>query len=92
VLVIASAPAWAVWLALGLWGVAIVVGVLAAVMARRAWRQFSPYLAMLGLSAISPHEAAAPEPEPVDGGCVHLAWVNQGDVRVCLQCGHSVPL
>jgi hypothetical protein len=33
-----SAPAWAVWLALGLWGLAGIVGAVAFVMARRLWR------------------------------------------------------
>lgn len=44
---IASAPAWAVWLALGLWGVALSVGAVAFVQARRLWRQLSPQLAPL---------------------------------------------
>jgi hypothetical protein len=41
-MIASSSPAWAVWLALGLWGVAIVVGVVAFVTARRLWRQVKP--------------------------------------------------
>ena len=44
---IGYAPAWAVWLALGLWGVALVLGAVVFVMGRRLWRQLGPSLAPL---------------------------------------------
>lgn len=37
-------PAWAVWLALGLWGVAIAGGAVAFVAGRRLWRQLAPQI------------------------------------------------
>lgn len=42
-----GAPAWAVWLALGLWGLALVLGIVVAVMGRRLWRQLGPALGPL---------------------------------------------
>lgn len=60
---IAYAPAWAVWLALGLWGLAIVVGVVAFIMARRLWRQIrpmvEPYLMMFSGGSAKMGAAAA---------------------------------
>lgn len=46
-----GAPAWAVWVALGLWGVAFFIFGFAFVAARRLWRtklraQVEPYLLM----------------------------------------------
>lgn len=50
-MIASGAPAWAVWLALGLWGLAIVLGAVAFVQARQLWRRFypmvEPYLTML---------------------------------------------
>ena len=56
---IASAPAWAVWLALGLWGVAIVVGVVAFVMARRLYRRFKPMVEPYLLMFVQASQPAA---------------------------------
>lgn len=42
---IAYAPAWAVWLVLGLWGAALVALAVAVVMGRRWWAQVRPLVA-----------------------------------------------
>lgn len=78
---IASAPAWAVWLALGLWAVAIVVGAVAFVMARRLYRQFRPMVEPYLLMFVQPSQAAAgtdkaqagssPAAEPYDPDRMH---------------------
>lgn len=50
-MIASGAPAWAVWLALGLWGVAICLLAFAFFAARSHWRKLkppvAPYLAML---------------------------------------------
>lgn len=48
-----SAPAWAVWVALGLWGLAGVVGAVAFVLARKYVRQLKPMLMPL-LAMLAP--------------------------------------
>lgn len=60
---IASAPAWAVWLALGLWGVAICTFVVLFLYARSVWRRLAPSIVPLltafGFGGATQAEAAA---------------------------------
>lgn len=69
-MIASGAPAWAVWLALGLWGLAIVVGVCAFVAARRLWGRVKPmvepYLLAFGLGAVQSAESAAAGTDALD--------------------------
>jgi hypothetical protein len=56
-----GAPAWAVWIALGLWGLAFALFGAAFVLARRAWRQWSPNVLPL-LSMFGGGHGAAGDP------------------------------
>lgn len=79
-----AAPAWAVWLALGLWGVAIILLAVAVALARRYWRalrpRVAPYLLASGLgggdnAAVSggmdKGQAAAAGSDPSDALCAN---------------------
>lgn len=50
-MIAAGAPAWGVWLALGLWAAALVALAVAAVLVRRVVRRLGPMLSSLSLLA-----------------------------------------
>jgi hypothetical protein len=81
--VIAYAPAWAVWLALGLWGVALVLGAVAFVMARRLYRQLrpmvEPYLQMFAGPAMVDAAAGTGSESPGSSPAAVLDQCEYGD-------------
>lgn len=105
---IAYAPAWAVWLALGLWGLAIVVGVVAFIMARRLWGQVrpmvEPYLMMFGggsakMGAAAGTDAVSSSPAAVPDRCEYddhewssATGPSYAPQHHCVRCGYIEPL